>query len=130
MMDAVFNLVGSVRVEPTTVQQVALYYEEEVSDMLWTISGLLRGSRAITLTYGFEERMFGVAETIKEQCVLIDHMYPFLYEPFQSVPSFLEYMSYAQDERGLLSTATFPRGSIDNNKSIIRPGNLRADGVI
>jgi len=34
IFDAVFNLVGAVRAEPTTIQDVANYYEAEVSDML------------------------------------------------------------------------------------------------
>jgi hypothetical protein len=131
MMDAVFNLVGAIREEPTSVKDVATYYEEEVSDMLWTISGLLRGGKAITLTYGFEERIFGVAETLNEQCILIDNMYPYLYEAFETVPAFQEYMCYAQDMRGLLLKAQVPRrGYSDDKPSIIRQGNLRADGVI
>ena len=32
--DAVFNLVGVVRAEPTTIQDVANYYEQEASDMV------------------------------------------------------------------------------------------------
>lgn len=71
-LDAVMNLVGSVREEPTTLADVANYYEEEVSDMLWEISGTLRGWKAITLLYGFEERMFGFAERQKsQQCAIV-----------------------------------------------------------
>ena len=132
--DAVFHLVGAVRSEPTTVADVANYYEPEVSDMMWGISGFLRGSRAITLTYGFEERMFGVAEVVGsgQQCVLIEDMYPFLYEPFEGVPTFNEYLVYAQEECGLLPNANIPRqsASVMDKPPIIRQGNLRADGVI
>lgn len=108
--DSVFHLVGAVRAEPTNLQDVALYYENEVSDMAWSISGMLKGSRAITLPYGFEERMFGVGEMAAgEPCVLIDEMFPFLYEPFMEIPKFLEYMCYAQDEMGKLPATTFLR---------------------
>jgi len=131
MLESCFNLVGAIREDATSVKDVGMYYGEEVSDMMWTISGLLRGGRAITLTYGFEERMFGVADTMDEQCTLIDDMYPYLYEAFENVPAFQEYMCYAQDMRGLLLTANVPRrGYSDEKKPIIRSGNLRADGVI
>lgn len=102
--------------------------------MLWSVSGMLRGSRAITLTYGFEERLFAVAEASdpEQQCVLVDDMYLFLYEPFMGIPKFMEYMCYAQDECGLLPTASFLRRNAGTMEKppIMLPGNLRADGVI
>ena len=80
VLDAVFNLIGSVRAEPTTVANVASYYTEEVGDMVWDLSQLLRGWRAITLMYGFEERMYGAAEKsgADEPCTLIPEMYPYV----------------------------------------------------
>jgi hypothetical protein len=36
--DAVFYLIGAVRSEPTTVANVANYYGDEFSDMVWNIS--------------------------------------------------------------------------------------------
>mmetsp|Transcript_5026 Transcript_5026/g.7559 ORF Transcript_5026/g.7559 Transcript_5026/m.7559 type:complete len:170 (+) Transcript_5026:406-915(+) len=62
--DAVFNLVGAVRDDenPTTHKDVALYYEEEAVDMLWQINNNLRGRLAVTLIYGFEDRVFEYAE--------------------------------------------------------------------
>ena len=112
---------------------MALYYGDEVSDMLWGISGMLRGSRALTFTYGFEERLFGVAEMNggDQPCTIIDEMYPFLYEPYEMVPKFMEYMCYGQDECGLLSTVSFLRRNVGTmDKPIIRAGNMRADGVV
>lgn len=117
------------------MKEVALYYDEEASDMLWSISGMLRGSRAITLTYGFEERLFSIAEASDAQCQLVDdaEMWPFLYEPFEGIPKFMEYMCYAQDECGLVPSVNFVRRRNVNQMEKppkIRPGNLRADGVI
>jgi hypothetical protein len=134
--DAVFHVVGAVRAEPTSLKDVAIYYDAEASDMLWSISGMLRGSRAITITYGFEERLFGIAEASdpQEQCRLVDsqEMWPFLYEPFEDIPKFMEYMCYAQDECGLLPSVSFLRRNINamEKPPVIRPGNLRADGVV
>ena len=87
--------------------------------------------KAITLTYGFEERMFGVAENTgsETQCRLIDDMFPFLFEDFQMATSLSEYLGYAQDERGLLKGVTLARKPANGNL-IMRQGNLRADGVI
>ena len=132
-MDAVFNLVGAVRSEPTTIADVAMYYGDEVSDMLWGISGMLRGSRALTLTYGFEERLFGVAEATGSDsplCTIDMSMYPFIHRPFEQSSMFLEYLCYAQDERGQLPGIQLPRTAATNTKPIIREGNLRADGVL
>jgi len=129
--DAVFNLVGAVREEPITLLDVALYYEKEVSDILWGISTHLRGMKAITLTYGFEERMFAIGESSgsDEICVLNDDMFPFIYEEFLMVPLLNEYLSYAQDERGLLGNSSFMRQAGSGNPLLIQ-GNLRADGAI
>mmetsp|Transcript_2387 Transcript_2387/g.3656 ORF Transcript_2387/g.3656 Transcript_2387/m.3656 type:complete len:366 (+) Transcript_2387:166-1263(+) len=129
--DAVFNLVGAVRVEPTTLLDVALYYDKEVSDMVWGISTELRGRKAITLTYGFEERMFAIGETTgsDKPCKLDDEMFPFMYEEFLGVPVINEYLSYSQDERWLLPNTTFLRQS-GGGKPILIQGNLRADGAI
>lgn len=116
------------------MQQVALYYDEEASDMLWGISGFLRGSRAVTLSYGFEERLFGVAEAngSEQKCTLIDEMYPFLYQPFEMVPKIFDYICYAQDKCGLLPSISLLRRNAATMEKppIIRTGNLRADGVL
>lgn len=104
--------------------------------MLWSVSGMLRGSRAITLTYGFEERLFGIAEAsdAQQQCQLVDdaEMWQFLYEPFEGIPKFMEYMCYAQDQCGLVPSVRFLRRNVGTIEKppVIRPGNLRADGVI
>lgn len=94
---------------------------------------MLRGSRAITLTYGFEERLFGVGEASdpEQKCVLIDDMHPFLYELFADIPKVSEYLCYAQDELGLLPSVTLlRRGGTLEKPPIMRPGALRADGVV
>jgi hypothetical protein len=134
LYDSVFNLVGAIRSEPTTLADVAMYYEEEVSDMLWEMSGYLRGSRALTMTYGFEERLLELAEARGDEtpCTVVDHMYPYLFEPFGYCKKFTEYVTYAQAECGLFPTAVIERPSqtIMDRPPLIRPGNLRADGVI
>ena len=131
-LDAVLNLVGSVREEPTTLADVANYYEEEVSDMLWEISGTLRGWKAITLMYGFEERIFGFAEMQKQQCAIIDDWYPYIWgnKVFTESQRFLEYLHYAKSEMGLLQDVELPPMKSELDVSKIRKGNLRADGVV
>jgi hypothetical protein len=113
------------------LSDVARYYGDEVSDIVWQISGILRGMKAITLTYGFEERIFGVAENTgsEKQCELVDEMFPYMYEAFEMASMVNEYLGYAQDERGLLQSVTLARKPVDT-KPIIREGNLRADGVV
>ena len=134
VFDAVFHLLGIVRSQPTTVAQVANYYSEEVSDMVWEMSQLLRGWKALTLTYGFEERLFGVAESVgKEQpCTLISEMYPFVWgnHVFLESKMFVDYLNYAQEEMGLLQGVDLPKKSDDDFRSNMRQGNLRADGVV
>jgi len=132
--DAVFNLVGAVRAEPTTLAEVAMYYDQEISDLLWELSGYLRGSRALTLTYGIEERLFDLAEGrgAETQCTIVDSMYPYIYGPFEMCRKFMEYVTYAQAECGLFPTATIkrPSQSIMDRPPLIRQGNLRADGKV
>jgi hypothetical protein len=133
VLDAVFTLLGAVRdVQPTTVKDVALYYEAEVADILWELSGLLRGWKALTLMYGFEERLFAVAERITEPCRLDTAFYPYCWGNFVYLQSktFCEYLQYAQQEKGLLSGADVPFRSDADFVSKMRQGNLRADGVV
>lgn len=133
--DAVFTLVGAVRNEPTTMANVANYYHEEVSDIVWQMSQLLRGWRAITLTFGLEERLFGVGEfTGSDQpCQLLEDMYPFVWGSpvFLESAKFVEYLQNAQNEMGLLPGITLPQSTSGSNlPSLMRQGNLRADGVV
>jgi hypothetical protein len=132
--DAVFNLVGAVRHESTTISDVANYYSEEVSDIVWQMSQLLRGWRAITLTFGFEERLLGVGEfTGSDQpCQLLDDMYPFVWGTpvFLESNKFVEYLQYAKNEMGLLQGISLPQSSSGGVPSQMRQGNLRADGVV
>ena len=91
----------------TTMADVAMYYSDEVSDMIWEISQLLRGWRAITLLYGFEERMFAIVEkaTSEQQdhyCVLTpQEMYPYLWGNTVVLQSNLvvEYLYFAQQQQ-------------------------------
>jgi len=137
-LDAVFNLVGSVRREPTTIADVANYYEEEASDMLWEITGGLRSWKAVTLLFGFEERLFGFAETASDQqCTIIDEWYPYIWgnKVFTQSQKFLEYLHYAKYEMGHLQSVDLPpmkeESELDlSSPSKLRKGNLRADGVI
>jgi hypothetical protein len=129
--DAVFNLVGAVRGEPTTIREVANYYPEEVSDMLWEVSSTLRGTLAVTLTYGFEERLFGVGENSDEGlCEVNDAVYPHIFDnPMLTSKMILQYLNFAKDEVGLLENVELPPSQLDRPSSM-RQGNLRSDGVI
>jgi hypothetical protein len=133
--DAVFSLVGAIRTEPTSIADVATYYEAEVSDMLWEISTLLRGSLAVTMIYGFEDRLFSLAELTGKDtpCTLDDRQYDSTYAMFEGCPMIAEYLVYAQQERNLLQSTKLPdtmmRGKVELG-SIMRKGNLRADGVV
>ena len=131
-LDAVLNLVGSVREEPTTIGDVANYYEAEVSDILWEISGTLRGWKAITLMFGFEERIFGFAERQKTPCALVDDWYPYIWgnKVFTESQKFLEYLHYAKSEMGLLQGVELPPMKEELDVGKMRKGNLRADGVV
>jgi len=133
--DAVMNLVGCVREEPTTLADVANYYEEEVSDILWELTGTLRGWKAITLMFGFEERIYGFAERQSSQsCALVDEWFPYIWgnKVFIESQKYLEYLHYAKSEIGLLQTVELPpmKEESELGKSIMRTGNLRADGVV
>jgi len=149
VMEAVFNLIGAVLKEPTTYEDVANYYANEASDMVWQISTMLRGSLAITLTYGFEERIFTFAEQRGKSilCEIDESTFDFcngvIWEISKSglnlgfgdpAPLHTEYLIYAKEERGLLQSLDIPeemKNNQDNNRvSIMRQGNLRADGVV
>jgi len=134
-LDAVMNLVGCVREEPTTLADVANYYEDEVSEIMWEITGTLRGWKAITLMFGFEERMYGFAEKQStQQCALVDEWYPYIWgnRVFTESNKYLEYLHYAKSEIGLLQSVDLPpmKEESDLASSIMRKGNLRADGVV
>jgi hypothetical protein len=123
-------LIGSVRQEPTTIKDAAFYYGDEASDMLWQVTSVLRGWLAVTLLYGFEERMFGFAEQRggKDTCHIDDTMYPYIFPPpFDQSSMICEYLNYAKDDCKLI-TVQVPKAS--KKPSAMRQGNLRADGVI
>lgn len=129
--DAVFNIIGAVRAEPTTLKEVAMYYEPETSDMLWQVTSNLRGMLAVTLPYGFEERLFGLAEATgsEQQCEISEEMFPYTFcPPFDQGQMMNEYLNYAKDERGLIQNVEVRKCS--TKPSLMRQGNLRADGVI
>lgn len=134
VFDAVFHLIGAVRKEKTTLSDVANYYGDEMSDIVWEMSQLLRGWRAITLLYGFEERLLGVGESYGQgqPSMLVDDMYPFVWGSpvFLESKSFVAYLHYAQKEMGLLRTINLPLKNDEDYQSHMRQGNLRADGVV
>jgi hypothetical protein len=136
ILDAIFNLVGVVRQEPTSIANVAQYYESEVSDMVWEISSQLRGWKGMALMYGFEERLFGFAENTgaEKPCMLIDELYPWIWgnRVFTEAPTVLSYLWYAKQEFGLLQNVELPpqKGENDVKSTIMRQGNMRANGVI
>ncbi|KAL9183777.1 hypothetical protein ACHAXT_004633 [Thalassiosira profunda] len=135
LYDAVWNLVGGVREEPTDHWDVAAYYDMEASDMMWELANGLRGGLAVTLIYGFEDRLFSIAEMRgkDEPCELSDAMFDHQINIFPGQCKMLkEYCNYAKDERGLLQTANVPPvpTQLSELPSPVRQGNLRADGVI
>mmetsp|Transcript_3460 Transcript_3460/g.4593 ORF Transcript_3460/g.4593 Transcript_3460/m.4593 type:complete len:377 (-) Transcript_3460:278-1408(-) len=134
VMDACFHLVGAVRDQPTTLKDVSLYYSAEASDMVWEMSQLLRGWRALTLLFGFEERMFGTAEMQggETPCKLDDTMYPYIWgnQVFLQSKMFCEYLAYAKLEKGLLPNSAVKERIDADFQSHMRKGNLRADGVV
>jgi len=60
--DVGMPLIGAVREEPTNHDQVAMYYHDEASDMIWQLATALRGMLAITMTYGAVKRMYRFTE--------------------------------------------------------------------
>ena len=132
--DAVFHLIGVVRSEPTTLSNVATYYTNEVSDMVWEFSQLLRGWRAITLTYGFEERLLGFGESAGsgQGCLLPEELFPYVWGSpvFLESRKFVEYLNYAQSEMKLIPNIALPQKNDEDYTSSMRQGNLRADGVV
>ena len=133
--DAIFNLVGIVRDDPTTIKDAAKYYESEISDMLWEVTSKLRGMLAVTLSYGFEERLFGFATQLVDahdrQCAVEEEMYEFMFcPPLNQCPMIVEYLNYAKDEKGLLGGGDLPKPKGNAPPSLMRQGNLRADGII
>ena len=129
--DSVFNLVGAVRDEPTTPKQVAEFYEQETSDMLWQVTSNLRGWLAVTLLYGFEERLFTLAEFRygEVQCAISEEMFPYIFcAPLYKGDMMIEYLNYGKDTKGLIPNVELPK--CDNRPSAMLQGNLRADGVV
>ena len=67
VFESVFNLVGVLHKDQkdrqgVTLGEVGLYYAAEVEDMIVEINRALRGSMAITLMMGIEERLFAYAQ--------------------------------------------------------------------
>merc|ERR1712071_180034 len=62
VFDAAFHLVGACVGDNMSVAEVGQFYGDDASEMAWQLSSMLRGSNAIALTYGFEERMFEYAK--------------------------------------------------------------------
>lgn len=64
VFESAFHLVGSLHNDgKTTLGEVAQYYAEEVEDMISEFNRALRGSMALTLLYGTEERLFALARS-------------------------------------------------------------------
>lgn len=142
---AVFNLIGAVRDEPTTFADVAKFYGDEASDMAWQLSTMLRGSLTITLSYGFEGRMFTWAQRNGADipCVLNEENFQFCNGCIWDItkkglslgfgdpaPLHTEYIIYAIKKKGMLQGLELPYVTMDQKPSIMRQGNLRADGDI
>merc|ERR1712029_830017 len=83
----------------------------EASDMMWELANSLRGGLAVTLIYGFEDRLFSIAEMRGkgEKCELLDDMFDHLQNVFPGKNHMLwEYCNYAKDKKGLLTKVEFP----------------------
>jgi hypothetical protein len=137
IFDAVFHLIGGVRVtadQPTSLAEVAMYYGDEVEAILWDMTSLVRGWKAVTMLYGFEDRMFGFAEARCKEipCTISTEMYPYMFgnNVFLQSKEFGSYLQYAQTEKGFLQGIDLPARSDDSFTSKMRQGNLRSDGVI
>ena len=132
--DCVWNVVGSVREEKTDHADVAMFYELEASDMMWELANGLRGGLAVTLIYGFEDRLFSIAEMRgkDEICELSDMMFDYSLNIFPGQCRILkEYLNYAKDNCGLLQGVNVPQVPTQlEGLPKVRQGNLRADGVI
>ena len=135
LYDAVWNVVGAVREEKTSHLEVATYFDIEASDMMWELANGLRGGLAVTLIYGFEDRLFSIAEMRgkDELCELSDEMYDHMQNVFPGkTRMLLEYCNYAKDRMGLLQNSNIPPipTELSELPSPVRQGNLRANGVI
>ncbi len=135
LYDAVWNVVGAVREDKTSHYEVATYFDLEASDMMWELANGLRGGLAVTLIYGFEDRLFSIAEMRgkNEICELLDDMFEHMQNVFPGkARMLLEYCNYAKDRRGLLQNSIVPPVPTELSElpSPVRQGNLRANGVI
>eukprot|EP00282_Hemiselmis_andersenii_P035475 CAMPEP_0169443170 /NCGR_PEP_ID=MMETSP1042-20121227/9215_1 /TAXON_ID=464988 /ORGANISM="Hemiselmis andersenii, Strain CCMP1180" /LENGTH=376 /DNA_ID=CAMNT_0009554385 /DNA_START=57 /DNA_END=1187 /DNA_ORIENTATION=- len=61
VFQSVVHLVGTLH-DGVSIGEVGKFYPGEVEDMIYQINGALRGSLALTLLYGVEERFFALAE--------------------------------------------------------------------
>lgn len=112
-----------------------MFFELEASDMMWEIANNLRGGLAVTLMYGFEDRLFSMAEMRgkDEPCEVTDTMFDYVQNVFPGRNRMLlEYLNFAKDQRGLLQGVAVPPvpSQLSELPSKIRQGNLRADGNI
>lgn len=135
LYDAVWNAIGAVREEQINHFEVATYFDLEASDMMWELANGLRGGLAVTLIYGFEDRLFSIAEMRgkSEPCELLDNMFDHLQNVFPgNARMLLEYCNYAKDRRGLLQKSIVPPVPTELSElpSPVRQGNLRANGII
>jgi len=158
--DAVFGCIGSIRDDRVSMKDVALYYGEETSDMLWEATGLLRGCLAVTITYGFEERMFGFAEAMGEvDCGMNEELFRRCNGVFcdyeladatkvprsgleKGMRKHSEYVAYASTSKGLIGERSGGRVVLSQRilnigskaevflTSAMLQGNLRCDGAI
>lgn len=95
----------------------------------------LRGGLAVTLIYGFEDRILSIAEQrgSDEPCELINEMFDHMQNIFPGQCRMLwEYCNYAKDEMGWLQGVEVPKvpSQLSELPSKIRLGNLRADETI
>lgn len=131
LYDAVWNLVGAVREEKTDHADVAMFFDMEASDMMWELANGLRGGLAVTLIYGFEDRLFSIAEMRgkDEPCELIDQMFDHLQNIFPGKCRMLfEYCNYAKYKRGLLQGVDVPPvpSELSELPSLVKTGDRKS----
>ena len=145
--DAAFNIVGACAGPDTTLAQVGEFYGDDASEIAWQMSSMLRGSNAIALSYGFEERMFQYAASSGKDvvCSVEPETWDFVNGVFlqtsikglemgfgDPAPLHTEYVDFAVNSKNLLPglDIVIPKTDKPQRESIMREGNLRADGNI
>ena len=66
LFDTIFAVVGALHGD-STIGQCGEFYMDEVDDLAWEMSRMVRGHLALTLLFGVEERFLASSESIKQR---------------------------------------------------------------